>query len=163
MSSNLTDASRRMNKREGDLIDKMKTSTGGGVTAGGPPPPIGGKGYQSTQNTRQPAGGDFTRFPSPFPTDTTQQSTDNIRRALRISESTNATGYTTINSLGKQRDILQNTIDSVGETQGNLMESQAVIRSIRMGIYKEWLTKGCVIVALLALIVLIVWLKFIRK
>ncbi|CCW65501.1 unnamed protein product [Phytomonas sp. EM1] len=165
MSSNPSDATKRMAKQESELIDHMKVSAAGGAVAGGGgvPPLAGGKGYQSTQNIRQPVGSDFARLPPSPSAEGAQRSNENLRRALRISESTNATGYATIHSLGRQRDTMQSTLESVEVTQGNLLESQAVIRNIRMGIYKEWLVKACVIVALVGLIVLIFWSKFIRK
>ncbi|KAG5486208.1 hypothetical protein LSCM1_07328 [Leishmania martiniquensis] len=92
-----------------------------------------------------------------------QQTRENIERALRINESTNSSGYATLQSLGKQREVIQNSLNTVDLTQQHLSDSRHVLRDIRMGVYKEWLVKGCVISFLLLLIVLIIYSKFIRK
>ncbi|KPA74305.1 putative mitochondrial Qa-SNARE protein [Leptomonas pyrrhocoris] len=92
-----------------------------------------------------------------------QQTRDNIERALRTNESTNNSGYATLQSLGKQREVIQNSLQNVDSTHQHLTDSRQVIHDIRMGVYKEWLIKGCVVAFLLLLIVLIIYSKFIRK
>ncbi|CBZ23683.1 conserved hypothetical protein [Leishmania mexicana MHOM/GT/2001/U1103] len=94
---------------------------------------------------------------------TAQQTRENIERALRMNEATNNSGYATLQSLGKQREVIQNSLDTVDSTHQHLSDSRHVIHDIRMGVYKEWLIKGCVIAFLVLLIVVIVYSKFIRK
>ncbi|KPI83486.1 putative Qa-SNARE protein [Leptomonas seymouri] len=92
-----------------------------------------------------------------------QQTRANIERALHMNESTNTSGYATLQSLGKQREVIQNSLNNVDSTQQHLTDSRQVIHDIRMGVYKEWLIKGCVIVFLVLLVLLIIYSKFIRK
>ena len=92
-----------------------------------------------------------------------QQTRENIERALRTNESTNNSGYATLQSLGKQREVIQNSLANVDSTHQHLTDSRQVIRDIRMGVYKEWLIKGCVLTFLVLLIVLIIYSKFIKK
>ncbi|GET86071.1 hypothetical protein, conserved [Leishmania tarentolae] len=92
-----------------------------------------------------------------------QQTRANIERALRMNESTNNSGYATLQSLGKQREVIQNSLHTVDSTHQHLSDSRQVIHDIRMSVYKEWLVKGCVIAFLVLLIVLIIYSKFIRK
>ncbi|AYU76241.1 Qa-SNARE protein [Leishmania donovani] len=94
---------------------------------------------------------------------TAQQTRENIERALRMNEATNNSGYATLQSLGKQREVIQNSLNTVDSTHQHLSDSRQVIRDIRMGVYKEWLIKGCVVAFLMLLIVVIIYSKFIRK
>ncbi|CAG9569005.1 putative Qa-SNARE protein [Leishmania major strain Friedlin] len=94
---------------------------------------------------------------------TAQKTRENIERALRMNEATNNSGYATLQSLGKQREVIQNSLDTVDSTHQHLSDSRQVIRDIRVGVYKEWLIKGCVISFLVLLIVIIIYSKFIRK
>lgn len=92
-----------------------------------------------------------------------QQTRENIERALRTNELTNNSGYATLQSLGKQREVIQNSLANVDSTHQHLTDSRQVIRDIRMGVYKEWLIKGCVLTFLVLLIILIIYSKFIKK
>jgi hypothetical protein len=92
-----------------------------------------------------------------------QQTRENIERALRTNEATNNSGYATLQSLGKQREVIQNSLSNVDATHQHLTDSRQVIHDIRMGVYKEWLVKGCVVAFLVLLIILIIYSKFIRK
>lgn len=91
-----------------------------------------------------------------------QEASENLRRALRVNEATNRTGYATLQSLGQQRETIQHSIDTVGVTNQHLQDSRQVIRDIRWSVYKEWILKGGVIAVLVLLIILIFWSKFLR-
>ncbi|KAG5507196.1 hypothetical protein JIQ42_06602 [Leishmania sp. Namibia] len=155
---------------EGTLIDHMKASVQPSTSAaaarsGGAPQ------YTTSANLRSGyndiGSGLSAAVPPANSTITSstaaQQTRDNIERALRMNEATNNSGYATLQSLGKQREVIQNSLSTVDSTHQHLSDSRQVIREIRMGVYKEWLIKGCVVCFLLLLIVPIIYSKFIRK
>lgn len=157
--------------KEDELINHMKTAAGGGA-----PSPTGAAAATTTGNsTRGGAragldelfeGGDRGGANTGYPRQSSpagQEVNENLRRALRISESTQSTGYATMQSLGRQREVIQNSLHTVDSTHQHLQESQQTIRSIRFQVYKEWCMKGCVLLALVAVIVLLFWSKFLRK
>lgn len=92
-----------------------------------------------------------------------ERTTENLRNALRINEATNESGYVTIGALGRQRETIQHSLQAVGETHNQLQDSRSIINRMRIAVYKEWFIKGCVIVSLVLLIILIFYVKFIRK
>ncbi|ORC86576.1 putative Qa-SNARE protein [Trypanosoma theileri] len=87
----------------------------------------------------------------------------NLLRALRMSEATNDTGYSTLQQLGRQRECIGRTIESVDGTREELMGARRVIRDIRLSVYREWAVKGLVLVVLLLLDILLFYMKFIRR
>lgn len=96
------------------------------------------------------------------PATAAQQTTDNLERALRMTETANTSGYATLQSLGKQRETIHRSINTVDATHQHLQDSRQVIRDIRMGVYKEWIIKGGIIAFLVFLIIMIIYSKFIR-
>ncbi|CAJ1017349.1 Snare region anchored in the vesicle membrane C-terminus, putative [Leishmania lindenbergi] len=153
---------------EGKLIEHMKTSvqSSTAATAG-----LGGVPRSSAVTNLRSGYSSIGSDPAVPPANSivipsstaAQQTRENIERALRMNEATNSSGYATLQSLGKQREVIQNSLSTVDSTHQHLSDSRQVIRDIRMGIYKEWLIKGCVIAFLLLLIVVIIYSKFIRK
>lgn len=97
--------------------------------------------------------------------DPLQQSriTDNLRRALSTNDRTNRVGYETVVVLGRQTEVLQNTLGNVGEARENLEDARRTMRAIRWGVYKEYLWKGLVIAVLFFWLCLVIYLRFIRR
>ncbi|KAH9600041.1 hypothetical protein LSM04_009268 [Trypanosoma melophagium] len=93
----------------------------------------------------------------------TAETNANLLRALRTSEATNDTGYSTLQQLGRQRECIGRTIESVDGTREELMGARRVIRDIRLSVYREWAVKGLVLVVLVLLDVILFYVKFIRK
>ncbi|KAG5510933.1 hypothetical protein JKF63_06434 [Porcisia hertigi] len=153
------------------LIEHMKASVqpSGAAAAGGGGVPRGPTGVDLRSGYIGIDSGLSAAVPPVNPTATAssstaaQQTRENIERALRMNEATNNSGYATLQSLGKQREVIQNSLNTVGLTHQHLSDSRQVIRDIRMGVYKEWLIKGSVIAFLLLLILVIFYSKFIQK
>lgn len=96
-------------------------------------------------------------------TESRNRITENLRRALSVNERTNRAGYETVAVLGRQKEVLHHTLESVGETRENLVEARRNIRRIRMGVYKEYLWKGLTIFLLLVWLCLVIYLRFVRR
>lgn len=151
------------NAAEGSLIDHMKSSV---QPAGGPGGLRSGySGISGGPGGAVPAGSGVGGGGAAVPSSSTaaQQTRENLERALRTNEATNNSGYATLQSLGKQREVIQNSLANTESTRQHLSDSRQVIHDIRMGVYKEWLIKGGVIAFLVLLVVLIIYSKFIRK
>ncbi|KEG06337.1 putative Qa-SNARE protein [Trypanosoma grayi] len=148
--------------RESHIIEKMKSSAAAGgnsntnanTTSSG-----GGSGAAAAAAAAAKGSGSDTVGGS----HATTEANSNLLRALRMSEATNETGYATLQQLGRQKETIGRTLDSVGETRSELRGAQRTIRDIRMGVYKEWIVKGLVLLLLLLLDLVLFYTKFIRK
>lgn len=89
--------------------------------------------------------------------------TDNLRRALSTNDRTNRIGYETVVTLGRQKEIIQHTIENVGETRENLADARRTMRVIRWGVYKDYVWKALVILLLVIWLCLVIYLRFIRR
>eukprot|EP00672_Neobodo_designis_P016067 CAMPEP_0174843246 /NCGR_PEP_ID=MMETSP1114-20130205/10397_1 /TAXON_ID=312471 /ORGANISM="Neobodo designis, Strain CCAP 1951/1" /LENGTH=150 /DNA_ID=CAMNT_0016077461 /DNA_START=34 /DNA_END=484 /DNA_ORIENTATION=+ len=85
---------------------------------------------------------------------------DAIQRASRISEQTNETGASTLVDLGRQRETLQHSVDTVEITLENLRQGRVTIRDIKRAMMKEKAIKALIIAALVVVIWLIIYLKW---
>ena len=86
-----------------------------------------------------------------------------LTRAVRITESTNDTAQEALTMLNRQRETISHSISEVHNTHSNLVEAKRVIRAIRFGIVKERIIKTLVILALVLVIFLIVYVRWIRR
>ena len=89
--------------------------------------------------------------------------TQNITKALRINESSNQEGEAAISSLGKQREVLQRTLSSVADTNDNLWQGRKILRDIKLAVWKERFIKSGIIAFLVSMILLIIYVKWLRK
>ena len=89
--------------------------------------------------------------------------TKNLHKALRTNEGTNAHGEAAIGSLGSQREIIQRSLNSVGDTNENLRTGKRVIREMRMALWKERIIKGAILAMLVLLIIFIIYEKWVKK
>jgi hypothetical protein len=65
--------------------------------------------------------------------------------------------------LGQQRETIQRSLSNVTETQDNLRQSRRALRDMRMQLWKERAVKGLVIASLVAVIMVIVYVKWGRR
>ena len=101
---------------------------------------------------------------APPPTiETAQEINETIVRALRRNEETNEIGYSALDNLGQQRETIQRSLSNVTETQDNLRQSRRALRDMRMQLWKERAVKGLVIASLVAVIMVIVYVKWGRR
>ncbi|RNF00125.1 putative Qa-SNARE protein [Trypanosoma rangeli] len=92
-----------------------------------------------------------------------EDTNENLLRALRVSETTNETGYATLQQLGRQKETIGRAVTGVEETLGELSGARRTIRNIRMGVYKEWAVKGLVLLVLMLMDCALFYVKFIRR
>ena len=88
---------------------------------------------------------------------------DAINRATRVNEQTNEIGASTLIDLGRQRETLEHANETVELTLENLRNGRLTIRDIKRGIMKEKAIKVGVIAALVLVIWVIIYLKWIRR
>lgn len=87
----------------------------------------------------------------------------NLNKALRTNEGTNLHGEAATVSLGSQRETIQRSLNSVGDTNENLRVGKRAIREMRMAVWKERIIKGAVITMLVLLIAFIIYEKWVKK
>lgn len=89
-----------------------------------------------------------------------QNAHEAMKRSLQISEANNVHGEVALQALGKQREIIQISLNGVEETSENLRQSRRVIRDMRVNLWKEYAVKAGVILTLIGIICVIVYTKW---
>jgi hypothetical protein len=83
-----------------------------------------------------------------------------LKRSLQLGELSNQHGESALQSLGKQRETIHNSLQNVEETHDALRGSRRALRDMRFAQWKEAGVKALVIAGLLGIIALIVWVKW---
>lgn len=134
------------NSRESKAVDKMKNDLMGN--------PGRGKGGARTAEDTTEEGA---------PMSGAAKTKEALHRAIRINESSNDAGQDALSSLGKQRETIQRSIETVDNTNDNLRGSRRVLHDMKMALLKERVIKGITLVTLVLIIIIIIYVKWLRN
>ena len=98
-----------------------------------------------------------------FSTSYAKDAHEALKRSLQLAENSNIHGEHAIVSLGKQREVIQNSLNNVGETHETLRGSRRALREMKFAQWKEAGLKALVILGLVAIILFIIHAKWGKK
>ena len=161
-----------MKKKLTDATEMTSRTDSKSSSTAPPPPPspfLGGveissaRGQSAAHSDSKPDETDGKKKSVKFTSTYAQDAHEALKRSLQLAENSNTHGEHAIASLGKQREVIQHSLNNVDETHEALRGSRRALREMKFAQWKEAGVKGLVILGLIGIILFIIYAKWGKK